>query len=442
MNNNINPFKSDLFEFIEDIIVLDEPILSHYKKGDKDYLLYLVDKLHDLDKYLLLEIQEIQLYEYLTAKKSLYHIISSNPNFIFQMSINYKGELIDYDVIQSPQIKEEYLPVEDSFIELDVIEDSIYHKLLKKYNDFTYIQKLKKDAFYIKFNPKSSKYGHTVGFKELSEQLFRNIATAYSEYTKFDFFNTFNNKITKASKLKSIFNNLKDDLDFRVVDAQISSFEVGLAIDTTMKNSIEDPEFRKWAKKVGEDFKQDVLELDDNQENLDNLLKFTPEQRKKIMNPIIEVFQNKNIDFQIKDNLKGKYKKIKMPNTEFIDKVLPKENILIEAMPEEYEIIHVTTLARKGIEPKSIRVDNNTLFTSTNNANIKITKADFEKHGYNIIENISVEVTISTERQGVVAFSAEFDNEKFKFTSTNDRLDDGLTEIIKKIYEYILNKST
>ena len=59
MSNNSN-FSLKAFKKIEDIIYLDEPILSHLKLNEKDYLLYLVDNFITL--LLILEFVSILYY--------------------------------------------------------------------------------------------------------------------------------------------------------------------------------------------------------------------------------------------------------------------------------------------------------------------------------------------------------------------------------------------
>ena len=55
-NKNIH-FNLNQFRKIEDIIYLDEPILTHLIKNNKHFLLYLVDTLEIKDVFLLFELE-------------------------------------------------------------------------------------------------------------------------------------------------------------------------------------------------------------------------------------------------------------------------------------------------------------------------------------------------------------------------------------------------
>mgnify|MGYP005612643955 CR=1 FL=1 len=76
-------FNLSIFEKIEDIIYFDEPILSHLKLNDRDYLLYLVDNTNVSEIFLLFQIDEDCILEYLTKNKSLREIIIENFIFMF-----------------------------------------------------------------------------------------------------------------------------------------------------------------------------------------------------------------------------------------------------------------------------------------------------------------------------------------------------------------------
>jgi hypothetical protein len=257
-NQILNPFLSDEFVHVENIIVLDEPILSHYIRRDVNYFLYLVDKEKDIDKYLLFKINNWDLCQYLSGNTSLCDLIINNEDFIHVLDIDFDGILINNYISDSSNLNQEFFPSIDSFTTFKPIDNSFYYNLIFEHNNLNYLNDLKKEAFYIKFSPNTSKYGHTVGFKELSETILKKISNSYSAFTKSDFTNKFKDKITDFGKLASTFSKISDEIDFRIVAAEIHSFELGLAIDKKMKMSIDDKEIRDWAIEVGKEYKKSL----------------------------------------------------------------------------------------------------------------------------------------------------------------------------------------
>lgn len=124
-----------------------------------------------------------------------------------------------------------------------------------------------------------------------------------------------------------------------------------------------------------------------------------------------------------------------------IERIIPIENKVIEVKNNDLEIIQVTTLVEKGKNLKSLKIDQNTLFSSTDNTDIVLKYEDFINHGYEKIDtSIQIKVNIVTN-DGVVYFQAIYDEITFEAKTNNSKLDEGITLIIGKIYEYILTKA-
>ena len=441
-NQILNPFASNEFIHIEDIIVLDEPILSHYTRNESDYFLYLVDKEQDVDKYLLFKIDVWTISEYFIGNLSLLEVINSTNDFIYILDINFNGELVKSETSDVHSLNNNYLPDLDSKILFKPIENSLYYNIIQEHKNKEYVNELKKNAFYIKFSPNTSKYGHTVGFKELSETILKKISESYYAFSKFDFENQFKSKFTDLVKLGRNFAKINEETDYRLVDAAISSFEIGLAVDKTMKKSIEDKELRAWATEIGDEFKNIILDLDfNNSDEIEPILeKFSPEQRKKIFSPLFDIIENKNINFEVKKDKKAKYKNLKIKDKYTIERIIPKEIKTSPLEINDLQLIQVTALVEKGKDLKSIKIDNNTLFSSMDNTEFILKYDDFAKHGYEKIDKkIQIKLNIITN-QGNVFFETKYDDITFKETTNSEKLDDGITKIIARIYEYFLEK--
>lgn len=438
---NIN-FDFNRFEKIEDIIYLDEPILTHLKNNNKHYLLYLVDTLKEKDIYLMLELEEQTIFDYLTKKITLRNVISTNQNFIYLIKQDFNGNILNAEITQSSALQENFLPAEDSFLNYEPSKESYYYNFIKEFEAKSYLRSLREQAFYIKLAPTNNKYSDTIGFNELVGDLLKNISSSFKNFLKADFFESFKEKYTDKKKLNNIFNHLLDDLDYRMVDLDFGSFEIGLAIDKVMKSSIENKKVREWAIEVGNKYKNIVLDEDYDEEIVNTIiLNYAEEDRKKIFGPIFKITENPNFDMQIKNSKKREYSKIKLKDKSVIQKIIPpKIEFLENEESKEYEIIQVTTVKEKDKVRKSIRIDENALFESSDAKQVTLKKKDFTKFNYDIDFDVEIPLDISTEK-GQILLRTNYDGVDFSKTINSGKLEDGIKEIVSSIYEYILNKS-
>tara|TARA_R110002050_G_scaffold125594_5_gene245365 strand:- start:1134 stop:2474 length:1341 start_codon:yes stop_codon:yes gene_type:complete len=440
-NKNIH-FNLNQFRKIEDIIYLDEPILTHLIKNNKHFLLYLVDTLEIKDVFLLFELEEQTIYDYLTKLITLRQIISSNENFIYEIEQDFNGNILNVDITQSSFLPENFLPTEDSYLNYEPSSHSYYYNFIKTFASQSYLRSLREQAFYIKLAPTNSKYSETIGFNELVSELLKNISTSFKSFLKADFFESFKEKQTDEKKLNALFNRLSNDLDYRMVDLDFGSFEIGLAVDKVMKQSIENNEIRDWAIDVGYKYKNIVLDDNYDEETVSTIISnYSQEDRKKIFEPIFKITENSNFDFKIKNSKSKEYSKITIKDKSKIERIVPKIDIPEEIKSKEYEIIQVTTIKEKDKIRKSIRLDENTLFESASEKQVILKKKDFEKFGYDLNFEVKIPLDISTEK-GQVILRTEFDGIEFGKTLDSGKLDDGIKQIVSSIYEYILNKDT
>lgn len=442
MKNNIknSVFDFSKFEKIEDIIFLDEPILTHLKRNDKHFLLYLVDTVEKSDIYLLLEIKESSIFEYLTKRKSLKKIILGNKNISYLIEQDFEGNILNVNLTQSESIDKSYLPHSDSYLEYEPTENSYYFNFIKEFNEKSYLNSLRNNAFYIKFSPNNTKYSDTIGLNELAGKLLSNISSSFRNFLNVDFISEFKEVQTDKNKLQSTFNKLLPDLDLRMVDLKYGSFEIGLAVDKLMKGSIENKEIKDWALDVGYKYKKLVLDTDYDTKTVNNILNsYNESDRKKIFNPIFKITEDPNYRFQVKDSKKSKYSTIKIKDKSVIEKISPKKVELIEPLDlTEYEIIQVTTVLDKRNKNKTIKLEN-TLFNSTDTIEVELTNKDFNKFDYNLDFKIAIPLKIKTEKNNII-LTALYDNYDFEVTYHSNKLDDGIKKITSNIYEYILGK--
>jgi hypothetical protein len=432
-------FDFNQFEKIEDIIFLDEPILSHLMRNDKHFLFYLVDTIEESDIYLLFEINEEIIFEYLTQRITLKKLILDNNNLSYLIEQDFNGNITDIRITESEFIDENYLPHEDSLLEYKPSETSYYYNSIKEFEAKSYLTSLRNKAFYVKFAPTNTKYSDTIGLNELASSLISNLSLSFRNFLKADFFLEFKEQRTDKNKLLNTFNKLLPDLDFRMVDLKYGSFEVGLAVDSLMKNSIEDEEVKVWAIDVGYKYKKLVLDEDYDDKTVNKILEsYDEKDRKKIFNPIFKITENPNFNLQIKDSYKSKYSTIRIKDKSVIEKIIPPVIDIKESEDnKEYEIFQFTTVRDKNNLSKTIKLEN-TLFNSTDKTEVILSNKNFEKYGYKLDFEVSIPLNITTEKDSIT-FYAQFNNVDFKIIYHSDKIDDGIKKITSDIYEYILN---
>ena len=440
-NKTISLFDFSRFEKIEDIIFLDEPILTHYKRNGKDFLLYLVDTDKKNDIYLLMEVTEDTIYKYLTKKISLFEVITKNDNILYLIKQDFNGIIVNVDITQSDTIPEDYLPIKNSFLEFDPLEESYYYKFIKNLESQFHFNNLKSSAFYIKFSSNNTKYSDTIGFNELANNLLINVSTSFKSFLKADFVSEFQRIQTNSNILQATFNKISPDLDFRMVDLKCASFEVGLAVDKVMmKSSFQDRHIREWAINVGYKYKKIVLDENYNDKIVEVIINsYCEEDRKKIFEPIFKITENPNFKFQVKNNKSSKYSTIRIKDKSVIEKIIPHKIDIPELDNKEYEIIQTITVREKNNLSKSIKLDDNTLFNSTDTTEFTLKNKDFEKFGYHLDFTISLPYNISTEK-ALIILSTQYDGIAFRKTVDTGKIDDVIKKITTSIFEYISNK--
>lgn len=439
-NNNKILLNLEEFKKIEDIIFLDEPILTHLKRNDKHFLQYLVDTVGTSDFYLLLEVEESTIYEYLTKLITLKKLILENRNISFIIEQDFDGNVLNVEITQSNLIDDSYLPTDKSFIEYEPTEQSYYFEFIEEFKAKTYLASLRNEAFYIKFAPNSSKYSDTIGLNELANGLLNNISSSFKNFLKADFFLEFEKINSNKINLQNIFSKILPDLDYRMVDLKYGSFEIGLAVDKVMKSSIQDKKIKTWALEVGNKYKELVLDEDYDKETVNKIMEsYNEEDRKKIFNPIFNITENPNFSLQIKNNSKSNYKTIRIKDKSVIEKIIPNkiEELKVDEI-KEYQIVNVTTVIEKKNSNKAIKLEN-TLFNSTDNTEVTLTNKDFDKYGFNLKFKISVPLKIKIQKDSII-FTAIYDEVVFDAIYHSEKMDEGMMKITSKIYEYILNK--
>ncbi|MGG1920912.1 hypothetical protein AB1278_03785 [Chryseobacterium sp. NRRL B-14798] len=431
-------FDLSAFEKVEDIIYLDEPILSHLKLNEKDYFLYLVDSFEDYDVFLFFEIDADTILKYLTKSISLRDIIKSN-NILLILEQDYDGNVINAQSILCESLPEDYLPEANSFLEYEPLENSFYYEMINEYDRKLYLHDLRKNAFYLKFSTNDRKYGDTIGLRELTNTLLTNLSTSFKHFVTIDFEKKFNSIIPEDNKRSKILKSVFADTDLRMVDLNFGSFEIGLSTDKLMKSNIEFKEVKEWADNVGDNYKKIVLDNDITNAELATLLNnYTDEERNQIFEPVLRIVENKNYNLKVKGSVGEKYSNLGLNKKEVSSKIVTKIKKVDDIQQKHLELITVTTIIDKNSNKKTINLDN-TLFSSIESTEYLLGYNDFKKYGYNNVpDGIKIAILIENNDTYIV-LRANYNENAFEVRVDNDKIEEGIKKMVDRIYEYTIN---
>ncbi|MEK6495470.1 hypothetical protein [Myroides odoratimimus] len=427
-----NSFDLNKFQKIGDIIYIDEPILSHLQFNNIDYFLYLVETTNNSDIYLLFEVENGNIVRYLTERKSLRKLIQDNPRNMLLLEQNFMGEIIDVNTILACEVEEDYLPQEDSLFSLEPIEGSYYHNLISEYESKYYLETLREKAFYLKFSTINKKYADTIGLKDITNIFLNRLNKSYTSFIKISFKRKFNTQFS---------DKIMHELDFRIVDLNFGSFELGLAIDEVMKNNIEDLLVKQWAKEIGYDYLDIVLSEDISNDHMESILnEYSEDERLQIFKPIIDITKNENFYFKIKKNQNGKYNSIGVSKKTVASKILSRTKVkaLIESK-QNLELVQITAIIDKKGNTNTIKIQDS-LFNKAEKIDHLLKFNDFKKYNYlDMPNNVEIKVTMEQINENSFILKADYDNNPFEVNVFDRKIEIGMRNMIKKIYEYYKN---
>ncbi|MCT3758327.1 hypothetical protein HZQ19_01255 [Elizabethkingia anophelis] len=123
-----------------DLIAFEAPLLSHfYDENGKNYLLNWLDSNDIVNRWLLFEIQQIDLFDYFSQKKSLRNLIKESEEIVYFIDID---DNINYNQIilsNKNDIPNNYLPEKDSFFEEFIATkyaNSLKNETIEIYNKY------------------------------------------------------------------------------------------------------------------------------------------------------------------------------------------------------------------------------------------------------------------------------------------------------------------
>jgi hypothetical protein len=364
---NSQPFEG--LKLISELLDFDgEPMLMHHTDiMGHDWVSYWVDFDKTGKRWLYGKVTKEELYFYLIGNKSLRQVFEEiKSDYIF---------LIDYDVneqyssglmLNSYAIPEKYFAGNNSYYEYGLTD--FYQTYLYKYD---YIEKLRQCSYKFIVEPSNGLHGNTVSAKDAAAVLFG--ATKSMEgYIDVTGFNVFKHK-DERSKVNKKINKYKQSLSPRIAQNAFHSFEVWLSMDVFTLH-LTDKEEISWKSNLIENYKNDVLNVDISSEEDARIIeqKYTPEERKKIFEPLIKIYDNEDIAVTLTDYKSTFVRELKKKplSTEFKNIVVPKptkEQEQVEAEVQE-TIVALIVKMRDGENIGNLRIKDlraNLLFSET-----------------------------------------------------------------------------
>lgn len=326
-NINVLPFKE--IKKVCDLIYFEGPILSHFKdKYGKNILFYWVDLNDVLNRWLVFQISQDQLYKYLSKNTSLRNIIEAPINDIFySVEIGDKLEYKNIVQIFKDELIEKYIPDVESFYESEV--PAFYLKGLKDYQETFLMESFLSHAIYIKAEPnkktKSKNHG-LVDVVDCADFLY-GYGNSYKALLVYEVRREFQNRdIVDEKRVRKATKQVVDASLLNLVKSKAASFAIALSpnnitvIDESFLN-------KQWRDGVFQLFKRDVVTIDQKtEEEVDQIIKERGENYTyDVYKPIIDLYNNKNIEINITDKNFASKRTINSVNENVAHKILTKE---------------------------------------------------------------------------------------------------------------------
>jgi hypothetical protein len=349
-----------------DLIEFDGPLLSHYQNASKsNFLFYWIDNDYDVNRWMLIEVNDDDFADYLHCLTPLKSLILSNASVIIT-HINRDMSYTETVFVAKDQIPSSYLPDDDSFFTFDI--PAQYGEEHVSKND--YLNILREGASVYRLRPRNHTFNHAVKARDAGKFL-TNLTNSASVYTTYEFYNNFKDSITDPQKLKSTLLSVKKATELLVIDTQFRSFEVTLSIDTVMGMEEGLKGYKEWRKSVLKNYYKDVIDIDHSSQACINTLqeKFPEEDlRKKIVKPIADILVDASFALETKSSVhnapvlhktinRTTYKKLIAPviSTDITEKVERKKivSLIVEVTERDGKTIFGKKTLDEGIISQS-----------------------------------------------------------------------------------------
>ena len=408
---------------IADLISYQGPVLSHFRNAEnEDFLYYWIDENEVSYRWLVFKIDIFLLKEYLSGGVTLRELIS-NEKIQYYLIADYtnskNNEFENVFVLERGRLNDEYLPDTESYYLFDV--PAVYQSIFNtsELTQIEYLQLLKENAFFIKFAETEIDHKHILSIDNLTAIL-EKVKKSFDSYVEESFKKNFLILYTNITDLNKAIDRIVENLQLRVVDAKIASFGIGLSADTIMLKDDIKREIREWSKTIINDYNHEVIELDYyDTDNVNYVLKnYSPEARRKIFKPILDIFSNADLDVSVSEKNLNSVKKVKKPSKALVKQLTEMPLSPPKAEAKEKEFVTIAVEVDKGADldkiPKKV-FSSQPLFEKRSDT-IELTKPNLVLENiivtfkFPLILNVSIKSGIHTISASQINLTAEHED--------------------------------
>ena len=327
------PFKN--LHKICDLIYYEGPILSHFKDDyNKDIMFYWVDQDENLNRWLLLQITEKQLYKYLVRELSLKNIFDNPVNDIFY-SVEIDNSVQYNNIVQifKEDLPTPYIPEPDYFFKLKIPE--VYNKLIKTFED-NYAKVVFMDSsLYMKAQPAKRENLNLVGILDGADFLY-GLGNSFKGLIEYETTKEFVKRgIADSKRIDKATTALVRSMQPNIINAEAASFAIAISPNSFTDVGV-DFLNKKWRDQLFMKFKTDIIEIDKkNSDDIENILQmYGGNNTTDIYKPLIELYNNTHLILSITDKEFNAKRTIRPIKKEYVNKLIVRKAKDIEE-PED-----------------------------------------------------------------------------------------------------------
>ncbi len=424
---------------VDDIINYEGPILSLFVDESQDlYLYYWIDSDQNHHRWLISKVQTNLLINYFDRIITLKELLTDNQReYTLIADQNNEYQFENSFLIRSALLPEQYLPAEDSYFSEQVPEAVSEMLSSENLEEFSYLQALRGSAIYLKLQSNQSKYKRTLSLVEVTDFL-RKINTSFVAYTKRDFTNSFFEKFNDLKMVDKYFKKINEELSLRPVQLAHASFGIGLSVDR-LGRADESKDLIEWKQTVLKKFEEDVLGVDSmDEKEIENLTETVSEEdRSKIYDPIIKIYNDPKVSFYKTDMNFNVHQKFKSLSDDKVKKIIPVKVKVVEE--EEYELVNIVIEKPKGKDVSKINLKQYMLFSQI---------IDSFPYSFEVIKNEQFTLNLTQNIEATFNFDGQvhemrlIELELVARSDDKDTVIDLFQEEFIKLYNSISQKST
>lgn len=430
-NIGILPFKG--LVKVNDLIYFDGPILTHFKDGyGKDILFYWVDADNKFNRWLVFQIAESDLADYLLKRKNLREIFDKPINDVFyttEIGDNFNYE--NTNIIYKENLPSEYFPEAQSYFELEI--PSSYEKMLNRYRESYGKVVFLDSCLFIKAEPsKAGKNTNLVGVLDGADLLY-GIGNSFKGLIEVETNKECIKKgITDIKRIDKITISLVKAMQPNLIEAKAASLAIAIS-PNTFTDVGEEFLSKEWRDGIFYKFKTDIIEIDKkNAQDIDKIIEVYGEYNStKIYKPLIELYNNKKLTISITDKNFTSKRTIRPIKKDYADRLISKRLKIQEEQEERLAKVKYNLTTGKISGTTGLTLFDQTIFTSWKTSEI-ITDRKRYKLKRSLISEYKLEGKLNIIENDDLGIFATGDSKPEAETNFYDRFDELYKELIEE----------